>query len=130
MPELASDSRFADNTLRSANREQLKQIIDRKFTGLTAAELTDRLDEAKIACANVNDMAAVWEHPQLRALGRIEEIGSPAGALKSFRPPGNNNSYESPAAAVPALGEHTAVILTELGFDETEIARFKADAII
>ena len=129
-PELTADQRFATNTLRSNNREQLKQLIQQQFAMLTAEQLIDRLDQAKIACANVNDMKAVWNHPQLRALDRIVEVDTPNGPIKSFRPPGNNNSYQYQPGEVPAIGAQSESILTELGYDENEIAQFNANEII
>ena len=94
------------------------------------ADLAERLERAKIAWATANDMASVWDHPQLRALGRIMESDSPAGPLKSFRPPGNNSDYESASGDIPALGQHTVAILAELGFQETDIERFRRAATI
>jgi itaconate CoA-transferase len=129
-PELASDQRFNTNTRRSNNRETLKQIIQEKFAALSAQQLIDRLDRARIACANVNDMASVWQHPQLRALQRVVEIETPNGPVESFRPPGNNSSYRCQPGAVPAVGEHSAAILSELGFTEQEIANLEREQVI
>lgn len=129
-PELAQDRRFVDNVSRSANREPLRQLIETCFANCSDADLAERLERAKIAWATANDMASVWDHPQLRALGRIMDTDSPAGPLKSFRPPGNNSDYESASGDIPALGQHTVAILTELGFQETDIERFRRAATI
>ena len=129
-PELENDERFATNTLRSTNREQLKQIIQQKFALLSADQLVSKLDRARIACANVNDMAAVWDHPQLHALQRVVEIDTPNGPVKSFRSPGNNNTYQHQSAAVPDVGEHSDSILSELGFEDNDIVQLRAEEII
>ena len=71
--ELASNPLFKSNVERSSNRDELKKIIEAKFSALNASELVEKLDQAQIACANVNDMPAVWEHSQLQALHRIIE---------------------------------------------------------
>jgi itaconate CoA-transferase len=115
---------------RSANRDALRQLIEARFAICSEVDLAERLERAKIAWATANDMASVWDHPQLRSLGRIVETDSPAGPLKSFRPPGNNSDYESAIGDIPALGEHTAAILAELGFQETDIDRFRRTATI
>ncbi|MEZ5491260.1 MAG: CaiB/BaiF CoA-transferase family protein [Gammaproteobacteria bacterium] len=130
LPELAYDARFADNTGRSSNREELRALILKQFANFTARELEERLDRSKIAWARVNEMASVWEHPQLTALQRIVEIDTPNGPIRSFRSPGNNNSYEPQAGAVPSLGEHTDSILTELGFNKTDIDQFRSEEVI
>ncbi|MCB1670523.1 MAG: CoA transferase [Pseudomonadales bacterium] len=130
LPELVTDRRFADNTGRSANRDALKSLIEQKFSQFTESRLAARLNQAKIACSTVNDMAAVWNHPQLLALQRLVEVDTPAGPVQGFRPPGNNNSYESVVGAVPALGGHTDAILAELGFSASEIDALRASEII
>jgi itaconate CoA-transferase len=129
-PDLASDERFNTNTRRSNNRDTLKQIIQERFAALTAEQLIEKLDRARIACANVNDMAAVWQHPQLRALQRVVEIETPNGPVESFRPPGNNSSFRYQPGAVPDIGEHSAAILTELGFTKNAIAKLEIEEVI
>lgn len=127
---LASDTRFNNNQLRSSNRDVLKKIIESKFSQFSAAELKQKLDQAKIAYADVNEMQDVWNHPQLRALKRIVETETPAGTVNSFLPPGNNNQYQSAVGPVPAIGEHTQKILRDLNFSDGEIRDFSENEII
>ena len=129
-PELTNDARFAKNAARSTNRDALKAIIEKKFSVMTAEVVTNKLDQTQIAFANVNDMPAVWDHPQLRALNRLVDTETPAGTVKSFLPPGNNSSFAPSLGPVPALGEHTAQILADLGFDATEIKRFQENEVV
>lgn len=129
-PALSRDSRFAKNAARSVNRDALKALIEEKFSTLTAEALATRLDRAQIAFANVNDMPAVWNHPQLHALHRLIETETPAGPVKSFLPPGNNSSYQPSLGPVPALGEHTDEILEKLGYDASEIRHFHENEVV
>ena len=69
-PQLASEERFASNAKRSAQRSELSALILQAFSSLTAADVAQRLEEAGIANAQVNTMAEVWEHPQLKARQR------------------------------------------------------------
>lgn len=64
-PALAADPRFDSNARRNENREALRAMILAAFTTLTSAQLRERLDRAQIANADVNEMADVWQHPQL-----------------------------------------------------------------
>jgi itaconate CoA-transferase len=129
-PDLTSNPRFAKNVSRSSNREALKKIIEEKFSNFTSQEVASKLDQAQIAFASVNDMPEVWDHPQLRALNRLIDTKTPQGTVKSFKPPGNNSSYEPSLGPVPALGEHTADILADLGFDASEIKRFQENEVV
>ena len=114
-PELACDARFDRNALRSANRAELEAIILSAFSSLTAEQVVERLDNAQIANANMNSMADLWAHPQLKARERWTHVGSPAGDLPALLPPGKQSSFDYRMDAIPAIGEHTQAILAELG---------------
>ncbi len=114
-PELATDVRFDRNALRSANRAELEAIIVKAFSSLTAEQVVERLDSAQIANANMNNMADLWAHPQLKARERWTSVGSPAGDLPALLPPGKQSSFDYRMDAIPSVGEHTQAILAELG---------------
>jgi itaconate CoA-transferase len=75
-----------------------------------------RLDAAKIANGEINDVAAVTRHPQLSARQRWVNVQSPVGEIPALIPPHNLQSAPSQMRPVPALGEHSQEILAELGF--------------
>jgi itaconate CoA-transferase len=127
---LATDDRFSSNVKRVAHRDPLKTIILEAFAGLTAAQVVERLDAAGIANANVNDMHDVWAHPQLAARDRWREIGTSAGRVASLLPPGTPDTFDARMDPVPALGEHTDVILGELGYSFDDIASLRAAGAI
>src|SRR5919108_2186495 len=128
-PELATDPRFTGNANRVAERDTLRQIIVDAFAPLTAPQVLERLEAAKIANARVNTMHEVWEHPQLAARGRWREVGTPAGPVPALLPPGSWTSGPR-MDPVPALGEHTESVLAELGYDEREIGALRAAGAI
>jgi itaconate CoA-transferase len=118
MMALADDDRFAGNADRLRNRTELEAIIEEHFQNHTRAELVARLDQADIANGAVNEMPAVWQHPQHSARKRWMNAASPAGTIPAFVPPHNLMSAPAHIGAVPALGEHTQEVLAEL--DEGE----------
>jgi itaconate CoA-transferase len=112
---LAADPRFDSNARRNENRAALQAIILDVFRALGTAQVEQRLDQAQIANARMNDMAGLWSHPQLKARERWRQVGSPAGDIPALLPPGRNDSFDYRMDAVPAVGEHTQAILQELG---------------
>lgn len=129
-PEVADDPRFASNKLRTDNRAALEAIIGAALAALTTTALEARLESAQIAYARVNGPGDLWSHPQLQARRRWTEVDSPAGSLPALLPPGSNDRFEPRMGAVPALGEHCAAILSELGYGDEAIARLRAEGAI
>ncbi|MBR7890692.1 CaiB/BaiF CoA transferase family protein [Burkholderia multivorans] len=129
-PDLATDPRFDANVRRSENRASLKAVIEQVFADLTAQDVIARLDEAQIANAAVNQVGDLWKHPQLHARGRFRTVGSPAGELQALLPPATIDSFDVRMDPVPALGEHSAAILRELGRSDADIEQLRADGVI
>ena len=126
-PELATDPRFSTNPRRLAAQDALRAIIVGRFARLASGELLALLDEAQIANAQVNDMAAVWAHPQLKARGRWSTVATPAGPVPALLPPGLTHARMD---AVPALGQHNDSVLAGLGYDAAQIAQLRRDGVI
>ncbi|WP_186207509.1 CaiB/BaiF CoA transferase family protein [Burkholderia gladioli] len=129
-PALAEDPRFSSNSRRVANRAELSALIEQAFAALSAREVLDRLDAARIANAQMNDMQAVWQHAQLTARQRWTMVGTPAGEIPALLPPGLSAADAPRMDPVPALGEHTDAILAELGYDATGIARLHGSGAV
>jgi crotonobetainyl-CoA:carnitine CoA-transferase CaiB-like acyl-CoA transferase len=129
-PELAANERFAANFKRSAARVALRQIIVDAFAALTAAQVVERLEQANIANAQVNDMHDVWAHPQLAARGRWRDVETPAGTVPALLPPGTNDDEPARMDAVPALGAHTDKILVGFGYSAERIAELRTQGAI
>ena len=127
---LATDPRFDSNARRHENRTELKAIIDACFAKLTTAEVCERLDQAPIANARMNDMDGLWAHPQLAARERWQTVGSPAGDIPALLPPGKNSAFTYRMDPIPQLGEHTEAILTSLGHSAEAIANLRAKKAI
>jgi itaconate CoA-transferase len=129
-PELATDPRFSSNSKRVAAREALRDIIVKAFSKLTSEEVISRLDHAQIANARMNDMSDVWAHPQLNERNRWVNIDSPAGSIPALLPPGIGTASDVRLDPVPALGQHTEALLSELGFSNDAIRELRDAAVV
>ena len=109
------DERFISNAKRNENRSVLEKIILDTFSELSIQQVTDRLEQAQIANAKMNNMADLWAHPQLKSRDRWVTVDSPAGELPALLPPGQQTSFDYRMDGIPSVGQHTQAILNELG---------------
>jgi crotonobetainyl-CoA:carnitine CoA-transferase CaiB-like acyl-CoA transferase len=113
--QLADDARFVSNANRVAHREPLEAMIEAQFKRQPRAAVIARLEKADIPTAAINDVPAVAAHPQLAARQRWARVESANGSFQALVPPHNLRHAPPRMGRVPALGEHTQEILTELG---------------
>jgi itaconate CoA-transferase len=129
-PDLADDERFRTNSERVSNRAALQQVIEAALATLSAEAAVTRLDAAGIAHGRLNSVADYLSHPQLADRGCWREIDSPVGPLRATVPPVRMEDVEPALGAVPALGQHTEAILTELGVHGDTIARWRREGVV
>ncbi|MFZ8939396.1 MAG: CaiB/BaiF CoA transferase family protein [Burkholderiaceae bacterium] len=129
-PELADDERFANNSARSANRGALEAMIVQAFAACSTAEVQQRLDNAQIANARVNDMQGLWQHPQLAARQHWHEVPSPVGPIRAPLPPGRHSGFDYRMDGIPALGADTDRVLQSLGLSAERIAAMRAANVV
>jgi len=129
-PALADDARFRSNTLRVEHRADLQAAIDAVFSSLTSSEVLARLETADIASARMNEMAGFLSHPQLVERNRWQTVDSPVGPVPVLVPPVQMDGVAPVMGAIPALGAHTAAILSELGFDRAAIGVWQQNGVV
>jgi crotonobetainyl-CoA:carnitine CoA-transferase CaiB-like acyl-CoA transferase len=126
LEELPSDARFATNPKRVERRDELATLIQERLSGRSRDEVLVQLRDAGVPAAPVNDIGQVADHEQTAALGLIQELPEPTVALPlSFD--GRRVLHRSPP---PRLGEHTAEILREAGYDDEAIAALAREGIV
>lgn len=129
-PGLAKHPEYDGVAKRSTNRVALRALIEEAFRDITAQQVMERLDDAGVGYGQMNEMADLWAHPQLKARDRWRQVGTPKGAMTALLPPGRNSAFEARMDAIPAVGEHTESILRELGMDAAGITALKAVSAI
>src|SRR5258706_231639 len=132
-PELARDPRFATNGKRVETRAEMTRLIQSLFGRKTPAEWLALLEAAGVPNGPINDLAQVFEEPQVKARGvKIELQHAAAGKLPLVASPmrfsGTPLEYR---LAPPLLGEHTDQVLKELlKLNENEIAKLRAAGVL
>jgi len=129
-PALSTDERFSSNPKRVANRAVLYELIVQVFASLSATQVVQRLEAAQIANAQVNTMAEVWAHPQLKARERWTAVETSVGSVPALLPPGSWMKGPPRMDAVPALGQHTESILSDLGYSAEQLAALRAEGVV
>jgi crotonobetainyl-CoA:carnitine CoA-transferase CaiB-like acyl-CoA transferase len=129
-PTLATDERFAGNSQRVANRGALTHVIESSFASLSADEVVNRLDRAGIANGRVNDVYAAAGHEQLAARRRWHPVHTSAGSFDALLPPANIDGVDVVMGDVPHVGQHTASVLAELGYDDVVVDRLRSAGAI
>ncbi|WP_017612757.1 CaiB/BaiF CoA transferase family protein [Nocardiopsis salina] len=114
-PGSAEDPRFRTNVDRVANRAECDAYVASRTRQWETSELDERLARAGIPAARLNRLSDVVEHPQLSERDRWRTVGTERGGISAVLPPMTFDDVELRMAPVPALGEHTAAILAELG---------------
>lgn len=129
-PALADDLRFSSNSRRVENREPLRELIIQAFSTLSGEEVQAGLEDAGIANARMNEMSDLWQHPQLKARDRWVDVDSPVGKIAALLPPGVADRMHACMGGVPALGEHSAAILAEMGYSSDAAEALKASGVV
>jgi crotonobetainyl-CoA:carnitine CoA-transferase CaiB-like acyl-CoA transferase len=130
-PALADNPLSATNEARVANRAVLVPELARLIASFARADLLARLETANVPAGPINTIGEVFADPQVvhRAM-RIDLPHGSGASLPSVRTP--IVMSETPLVsdrASPMLGEHTAEILAELGYDAADIDRFVRDGV-
>jgi itaconate CoA-transferase len=112
-PDLVDDPRFARNTERVENNDQITPLIETALEATTADDAVARLEAVGIACARLRTPAEFFDHPQLKARDRWRTVDTAGGQVQALLPPVWVSGYEPAMGAVPGLGEHSAALRSE-----------------
>jgi crotonobetainyl-CoA:carnitine CoA-transferase CaiB-like acyl-CoA transferase len=123
---------YDEGKLRSTHRKSLNKLINENTRLDTVTNWIDRLNKIGVPCGEINTIDKVFESPQVQHLGIARDMVSRergAGQIVG-QPIIMSDAVAAIRRPPPSKGEHTAEILSEFGFDETEIAAFDAKGTI
>ncbi|MDA0225779.1 MAG: CaiB/BaiF CoA-transferase family protein [Proteobacteria bacterium] len=131
-PELAANPDFATQPLRAKNRKPLNAAIAEATSRQSIAHWIDVLNKAGVPCGPIYAMNQVFDDPQVKHIGAAATVRHPR--LGEFRVVNQavklSRTPASMASASPEIGEHTAEVLGELGYDAAGIARLRTEKVI
>ena len=130
--EWAGDERFATNAARVKHRAELLPLLRQATVMKTTAEWIALLENAAVPCGPINDLAGVFADPQVKHRRLQRDMPHAAGGTapqvaNPIRYSATPIAYDR---APPTLGQDTASILRELGWDAEGIARLQAAGIV
>jgi len=132
-PQWADDPRFATNKQRVANRAALIPLIRQATVFKTTAEWVQQLEAAGVPCGPINDLAQMFQDPQVLARGLAVNLPHAlAGSVPQVASP--IRLSETPVEyrhAPPLLGEHTERVLADvLGLDAEAVQRLRGAGVL
>lgn len=127
-----SDPRFATHVKRKENEDYMVSLVSPAIRQRSAKELEAELLAVGIPCSLYNNLEQVFDDPHIQARGVAIDIEHPSmGKLRTVRNPVLADK-DGPAVTRggPLLGEHTAEILRELGYDDEKIGTLLSEKIV
>jgi crotonobetainyl-CoA:carnitine CoA-transferase CaiB-like acyl-CoA transferase len=105
---------------RKKARERVESAVSAVIGALTFAEAEAKLRAAGLGFNEVMPLERVLEKPQARQPGKLRDVDFRGLHFEVPEFPGAREVAEN--LPPPELGEHTAALLAELGYDEAEVA--------
>ncbi|HEY3685361.1 MAG TPA: CoA transferase [Streptosporangiaceae bacterium] len=130
--DIADDARFTTNAQRVTNRDDLDALVRPVLRTRTVAEWQAGLDAAGIPSGPINTLPDLYADPYLEERDMIVRMPHPTlGTYVGTGFPVHASGTPGEVRRVPpTLGQHTAEVLREFGYDDAEIDRLAAGGVL
>ncbi len=131
-PEWIADPRFHDKAGRGVNRDVLNAAINERLAHQDRAYWIERFNKDGVACGHINDMSEVFDEPQVKHLGLVQDVESTRLGRQRHvgQPMTLGRTPSTLVRAAPRRGEHTEEVLGELGIGGNDLARLKTQGVL
>jgi crotonobetainyl-CoA:carnitine CoA-transferase CaiB-like acyl-CoA transferase len=131
LSDMQADERLKTNNDRVRAREWMMPLLRERMAVYSAAELSAIFEQHALPFAPITRPEALLQDPHLLATGGLAPITLPDGrpGQAVLLPITLDGQRPGVRASAPQLGEHTAALLTELGYDAAAIADMQARGV-
>lgn len=128
--DLSGDERFDTEYQRFLHREALAEFLQVRFDTAPRDHWIAELNQAGVPCGPVNDIAAITKDPQFAERGIFLHDPERHGEPIMVNTPIIADGAPRARGRAPELGQDSASLLAELGYDSSRIARLARDGVI
>jgi len=131
-PDLIEDGRFDGPGVSAEDLGILGEILEDEFRKWKTAEITQRLVDEQVPVGPILSLDEVLEDPQIKHNDSVVEREHPtAGRIREARPGAHFcGTVPETVPIAPLKGEHTDEILSELGIENAELDKLRADGVL
>jgi crotonobetainyl-CoA:carnitine CoA-transferase CaiB-like acyl-CoA transferase len=131
LPELATDPKFVDSAARAQNGQECIAHLDEAFASKTLAEWTDALDGFEGVWSPFQTLDELYDDVQVIANGYLPSMTAGNGEeIQLVASPAQFDEEAITVERAPEHGEHTELLLMDLGYDWDQIAAMKESGAI
>jgi len=129
---LFDDPDYSSNEARMRNRPALNGLMNEVIGTRSVDHWIDVINEAGVPCGRVMTLADTFADPQVLSQGMVVDVDhGTAGTVRMTGFP-VKLSEQTPEVRLPApaMGEHTAEVLSAAGFGEDELTKLRKAGVI
>jgi formyl-CoA transferase len=129
--ELATDPAFATPQARLPHLDEVFGIVEKWTQNFTKFEVLEKLNTIDVPCGPILSTKDLINDESLIARGMIATVKHPTrGEYKTVGCPLNLSDSPVEIVASPALGEHTAEVLREIGYVERPVGELQSAGVL